>query len=148
MADSLAQWFYSAPAKVEPDAGSKGRALIAKGDYAGATEAFLEQAKQMPDGSPARGGGHAPGQGKIERPGARGRHRQGCVEASDWPEDDAAYFLFRLVELHDDDLQDPETAAAYLQEVINRYPGTRHAANAAHKLRERGIEPVIPELQS
>jgi tetratricopeptide (TPR) repeat protein len=148
MADRMAQWFYSAPEKVEPDAGSKGRALIAMGDYAGATDAFLEQAKQMPTDRLPVVEAMRLAREKLRDPARAVAIVKEAIETRDWPEDDAAYFLFRLVELHDDELQDAATASAYLQEVITRFPGTRHAANAAHKLRERGIEPVMPEVES
>jgi TolA-binding protein len=51
---------------------------------------------------------------------------------------DAAFFMFRLAELHEEDKQDLATATGILQQVVDTFPDTRHAANATHRLRELG----------
>jgi hypothetical protein len=59
-----------------------------------------------------------------------------AIETVSWQVNDAAYFMFRLAELYDEINGDRATATAILQQVIDLYPGTRHSANANHKLVE------------
>jgi len=137
----VGQFFYSSPEQVEPEPGSQARALVAQGDYEGAIEAYLEVARQMPTDRLPVVEAMRLAREKLHDPRKAIEIIEDAVDGRDWPEDDAAYFLFRLVELHEDDLQDRAKAATYLQHVLRHFPETRHAANAAHKLRDWGIEP-------
>lgn len=56
----------------------------------------------------------------------------------EWEEDDAAFLLFRMVEIYEEDLDDREKVVATLKRVVQELEGSRHAGNAAHKLREMG----------
>ena len=140
--DRIGQFFYSSPEQVEPDPGSKARALVAQGDYEGAMEAYLDVARQMPQDRLPVVEAMRLAREKLHDPRKAIEIIEEAVDGRDWPEEDAAYFLFRLVEMHEDDLQDRATAATFLQHVVRNFPGTRHAANAIHKLRDWGIEPA------
>jgi TolA-binding protein len=61
------------------------------------------------------------------------------LESQEWQINDAAYLLFRLAELYEQDRHDRTTAAAIMQQVISEFPETRHSANARHKLHEWGV---------
>ena len=59
-----------------------------------------------------------------------------ALETHEWEVNDAAYFLFRLAELYDEVEGDRYSAVAIMNQVIEQFPGTRHSANASHKLHE------------
>jgi tetratricopeptide (TPR) repeat protein len=139
IADRIADFFYTSPERVEPDAGSKARALVAQGDYEGALKAYLSLAEQMPGDRLPVVEAMRLAREKLHDPPRALQILENAVEGRDWPEEDACYFLFRLVEIHEDDLQDKEAAAEVLQKVIEYFPGTRHAANASHKLQDWGM---------
>ena len=63
-----------------------------------------------------------------------------ALRAFDWEEDDRAYFLFRLVDLHEGQ-DDKKSTDAILNRIIEAFPDSRYAANAKHKKRELGIAP-------
>ena len=59
-----------------------------------------------------------------------------ALESQEWEINDAAYFLFRLAELYDEVEGDRDSAIAIMNQVVEQFPGTRHSANASHKLHE------------
>ena len=59
-----------------------------------------------------------------------------ALESHEWPEDDAAFLMFRMAETYDEDLQDRVTGRAIMQQIIDSFPESRHSANATHKLHE------------
>jgi len=61
-----------------------------------------------------------------------------ALESHEWPVNDAAYFMGRLAEIYEQDLDDRESCVTILQQMIEIFPETRHSANATHKLREMG----------
>lgn len=119
---------------IEPDAMSLARSKLAQGEYLDAMEEFRkaaekDSANRMPWMEII----------KIQRdvlsdPSAAAQTICEVLEIHPWPEDDAAYFLFRLAEIQHTDLQDLESARAALQRVIQQFPETRHSANALHQL--------------
>ena len=56
--------------------------------------------------------------------------------ARDWPQDQAAFIANRLVDVYWNFLADAQRARAMLTQIIDSMPGTRHAANARHRLEE------------
>ena len=63
---------------------------------------------------------------------------QEALDDHEWPEDDAAFLMFRMVEIYEKDLEDEKKVIEILEEVTEKLSGTRHAGNAAHRLRELG----------
>jgi len=124
---------------MEPDAMSTARSKMAQGDYLAAIEEFRKAAL----GDPSN---RMPWMEviKIQRdilhdPTTAAATIQEVLASQPWPVDDAAYFLFRLAEIHHDDLQDPTAAGAALQQVIDQFPETRHSANALHQRQNWGL---------
>jgi hypothetical protein len=74
----------------------------------------------------------------LENPEASIKTLREALESYQWRMNDAAFFMFRLAELHEEDKQDLATATGILQQVVDTFPDTRHAANATHRLRELG----------
>ena len=54
----------------------------------------------------------------------------------EWAENDAAAMMFRLQQIYLEDKQDEEQATKLLEMVIEKFPETRHSANAHHRLNE------------
>lgn len=135
-AQRVSQSVYDSVEEVEKDLMRDARSRVAQGDYEGAIEAF----KVAADADPLN---RVPWVEMIkiykenlhDAPAAIRTIRQ-AIESHEWPANDAAYFLFRLAELHDEVEGDRAAAVAILNQVIEQFPGTRHSANATHKLHE------------
>ncbi|MEO1843444.1 MAG: hypothetical protein ABGZ37_04120, partial [Akkermansiaceae bacterium] len=74
----------------------------------------------------------------LESPDAAITTLREALESFEWRANDAAFFMFRLVELYEKEKQDLATSVSILQQVVEIFPETRHAANATHRLRELG----------
>ncbi len=137
--DRIAGFFYNAPEKAAPEAGSKARALVAQGQYTEALDAYLEFAKDQPENRLPVAEAMRLAREKLHNPVQAILIAREALANRKWPPDDEAFFLFRLVELHDEDLSQRSDAIAILRDVAARFPGTRHAANATHKLKDWGV---------
>jgi tetratricopeptide (TPR) repeat protein len=138
--ERIARFFYDSPEEVEPDAGSHARALVAQGEYEEAMGAYLDLARAEPDNRLPVVEAMRLAREKLAQPEAAAAIIREAMARRAWPEDDEAYFLFRLVEITDDDLGRRDEAVALLRRVISRFPETRHSANARHKLREWNLQ--------
>lgn len=127
---------YDSAEMVEKDVMHDARSLLAQGDYEGAIAAFKQAASadplnRLPWVEIA----------KIQKtnlgdPAAAIQTIRHALETQEWEVNDAAYFLFRLAELYDEVEGDRYSAVAIMNQVIEQFPGTRHSANASHKLHE------------
>lgn len=130
---------YDSGEMVERDPMHDAHSLLAQGNYEGAIDAFKEAAKadplnRLPWVEIA----------KIQRvhfkdPDAAIATLRTALEGQEWQMNDAAYLLFRLAELYDEDRADRNTAAAIMTQVMEEFPETRHSANARHKLHDWGL---------
>jgi tetratricopeptide (TPR) repeat protein len=124
---------------VEKDVMHDARSLMAQGNYEGAIEAFklaaaADPLNRLPWVEIV----------KIQKTNLGDaaaailtiRH---ALESQEWELNDAAYFLFRLAELYDEVEGDRATAVSILNQVVEQFPGTRHSANATHKLHEWSV---------
>jgi tetratricopeptide (TPR) repeat protein len=129
---------YDSGEMVDYDVMRDARSLLAQGEYEAALEEFrnailAEPSNRMPWMEIA----------KIEKdhlddPQAAIETLGNAIETVAWPVDDASFFMFRLAELHEQINGDHAAAAALMQQVVELYPNTRHAANANHRLQELG----------
>lgn len=74
----------------------------------------------------------------LEDPESSVQTLRNALESHEWPVNDAAYFMGRIAEIYEEDLEDHEACVSILNQMIELFPETRHAANATHKLREMG----------
>lgn len=72
----------------------------------------------------------------LEDPEASIATLREALEAHEWPVNDAAYFMGRLSDVYLEDLGDQESCITILNQMIELFPETRHAANATHKINE------------
>ncbi|KAB2639063.1 MAG: tetratricopeptide repeat protein [Verrucomicrobia bacterium] len=138
LANRVADLVYDSGEMLEPDAMHDAHSLVAQGEYDKAIEAFKmaaanEPLNRLPWVEIAR-----IQRGQLEDSQAAIQTLRHALESQQWPVNDAAFFLFRLAELYDEDCQDRLTAAAIMQQVIDEFPETRHSANASHKLHTWG----------
>ncbi|MEO8613565.1 MAG: tetratricopeptide repeat protein [Luteolibacter sp.] len=130
---------YDSGEMMERDVMYDARSLLAQGNYEGAIAAFQQAAaadplNRLPWVEIA----------KIQKdnmgdPAAAIQTIRYALESQEWELNDAAYFLFRLAELYDQVDGDRASATAIMQQVVDQFPGTRHSANATHKLHEWAV---------
>jgi TolA-binding protein len=130
---------YDSAEMVEEDVMHDARAKMAQGDYDGAIAAFRDAAaaeplNRLPYVEIA----------KIQRdnlgdPSAAAVTLRQAIEGQAWEQNDAAFLMFRLAEIHQQNLDDQATAVAIMQQVMDQFPETRHSANARAKLHDWGI---------
>ena len=127
---------YDSGELVEEDQMRKAHSLLAQGEYEDALQAFRDAAEEDPTN-------RVPWveMAKIQRvnlqaPAEAANVLREALEAHEWAQDDAAFLLFRLAEIHDEDLEDRPAGRAIMQQVIDTFPESRHSANASHKLHD------------
>jgi tetratricopeptide (TPR) repeat protein len=127
---------YDSGEKVEKDVTHDARSLMAQGEYEGAIAAFKLAAAADPlNRLPWLEIAKIQKNNLCDAAAAILTIRH-ALESQEWELNDAAYFLFRLAELYDEVDGDRATAVSILNQVVEQFPGTRHSANASHKLRE------------
>lgn len=139
-AQKLTHAVYDSGEEVEADPFHDARVYMAQGDWEAAIKSFTEGAEgdplnRMPYVEIA----------KIQRfnmedPAAAVETLRGAIEGQEWQENDAAFLMFRLAEVYDEDLEDRADAVTILEQVMEQFPETRHSANARTKLHEWGMD--------
>jgi tetratricopeptide (TPR) repeat protein len=127
---------YDSGEMVEKDAMSGARSLVAQGEYAAAITAYQEAAAADPLNRLPWVEIVKIQKNNLHDSGAAIQTIRHALESQEWEINDAAYFLFRLAELYDEVEGDRASAIAIMNQVVQEFPGTRHSANATHKLHE------------
>lgn len=127
---------YDSGEIVEKDRMREAHSLLAQGDYEGAIQAFQRVAEEdpmnrLPWVEIAKVYRH-----NLKDPVGAANILREAIEGQEWGIEDVAFLMFRLAEVHDEDMDDRTTAVSLMQQVIENFPETRHSANAAHKLRD------------
>ncbi|MEO1836543.1 MAG: tetratricopeptide repeat protein [Akkermansiaceae bacterium] len=130
--------FYGSNEEIETDPMHDARALFAQGDFEGAIAAYRGVAAEQPENRFPWVEMAKIHHDNLENPEASIKTLREALESYEWRMNDAAFFMFRLAELYEEDKQDMVTATGILQQVVDTFPDTRHAANATHRLRELG----------
>jgi tetratricopeptide (TPR) repeat protein len=130
---------YDSGEMVEKDLLHDAHSLVAQGDYVSAIAAFKEAAAKDPYNRLPWVEIAKIQRTNLEDSDAAIATLREALESQEWQINDAAYLLFRLAELYEQDRHDRTTAAAIMQQVISEFPETRHSANARHKLHEWGV---------
>jgi len=145
-AHRLTHAIYDSAEMVERDVMHDARSLLAQGDYQGAIRAFREAAAADPLNRLPWIEIAKIHKERLGNPAAAVETIRYALESQEWEINDAAYFLFRLAELYDEVEGNRASAVAIMRQVVEQFPGTRHSANANHKLREWGIDkPMVTE---
>lgn len=135
LGDAVGNFFFQPSEEIEKDPHSSAQAALARGDYAGAVEEY----KQIIAADPTDTLSYS----EIAKISCE--HLDDAAGAAavleealqrEWAPDDAAFLTARLVDVYWKFQRDIRGARALLIQIMENMPGSRHAANAEHKLKE------------
>lgn len=133
--DAVGTVMYSSGEEVEPDENMKAAAKVAAGDYEGAISEYKKIMASKPDDiHPVSEIAKLLAE-KLHQPDQALVFLQGTLESKSWEEDHAAFLMFRMVDIYTQQ-KAFEAAKDILEQVAGNFPGTRHSANARHKIGE------------
>lgn len=138
-AHKLTHAVYDSGEEVETDPFHDARVLMAQGEWEGAIASFRLASEQDPMNRMPWVEIAKIQKSNLEDPAAAVATLRQAIEGQEWGENDAAFLMFRLAEIYDEDLGDRDSAAAILGQVMEQFPETRHSANARSRLHEWGI---------
>jgi hypothetical protein len=133
--DAVGNFFFQPAQKIEKDPHAPAQAAIARGDFPGAVEQYCRILETNPGDTLAYSEIAKIACEHLNDPVAAVATLERALEY-EWPEDDAAFLISRLVDVRWNFLHDAPSARALLQQIVEMMPGTRHAANAGHRLKE------------
>ena len=136
MVDKVSEEIMGSTAEVDDDPLDEARAAVADEDYPeaiavyrrfwlenpGERKPLIEIAKIQRD--------------HLKSPAAAASTLEQGLDEYDWPEDDAAFLMFRIAEIYEEDLENQDQVIKVMKRAVKELEGSRHAGNAAHKLRE------------
>ena len=133
--DAVGTVMYSSGEVSQKSEGMEAAAKLAAGDYEGAIEAYEVVLKEKPD-DPFPISEIA----KIYADKMHDHERalaflQERLESQSWAEENAAFLMFRIVDVNIN-RQSFADAKDILEQIVGNFPGTRHSANAKHKIQE------------
>ncbi|MDB4544433.1 tetratricopeptide repeat protein [Akkermansiaceae bacterium] len=136
--EKVSEEVYGSTEEIDEDGMHDARAAFAKGEFTEAIRLYRkvweqDKANRFPIVEVAK-----IQHDNLESPSLAVDTLREALESNDWRENDAAFFMFRIADIYENDLEQHEGAIKILQQVIEELPGSRHAANATHKLRELG----------
>ena len=130
---------YDSGEELEEDPMHDARALLAQGEYEAAVGAFRDAAAVDPLNRLPYVEISKIQRDHLHDPEAAIETLREAIEGQEWQVSDAAFLMFRLAEVYDEAMEDRNSAAAIMQQVVDQFPETRHSANARHKLHEWGV---------
>ena len=147
LGDHVAESFYSAPEKSEQSETHKAMALLAQGEYHKALAAFGKISEENPGDRFAVMEMAKIYQSKLDDVDSAAEVLEKAV-AREWPEDDKCFFILKLADIQSTDRGDFAKARELLNQLIQSFPNSGHAANAHHKLREIEEREFLAQRQS
>lgn len=138
-AQKLTHAVYDSGEEVEADPFHEARVLIAQGEWEDAIESFREAAKQDPYNRMPWIEIAKIQKNHLEDPTAAVVTLRQAIEGQEWETNDAAFLMFRLAEIYDEDIEDRASAVTIMEQVMEQFPESRHSANARTKLHEWGM---------
>lgn len=135
LGDAAGEAIFSSGEKVKVSEGMKATAKIAAGDYEGAVQEFEKHLEEKPDDCFAISEVAKLRAEKLGQPEQALAFLKEKLEGRAWPEDDAAFLMFRLVDLYSAG-KNYDDAKNILEQVVGAFPGSRHSANARHRINE------------
>lgn len=130
---------YGSTEKVgAPSALSQAQANVAQGDWEQAIASYQQAAAEDPDNRLPWVEITMLQRERLEEPNLALQTLDAALARGGWRENDEAFFLFRKIEILEQDLDEREQALSLLRTVMEKFPDTRHFANAMHKLHEMG----------
>lgn len=135
LGDAVGTAMYSSGEEVKADGSMRAVARMASGDYEGAIDEYKKVIAEKPgDPFPVSEIAKIYSE-KFKDPNRALTYLQAHLESHEWAEDNAAFLMFRIVDIHMHE-HNLDEAKDILEQVVGNFPGTRHAANAKHKINE------------
>lgn len=134
--DILGTIVYSSGEKVEATGNAKAAAKLAQGDYEGAIAEHEKSLEKEPLQSFSVAEMAKIYADRLEDPGSALKVLLQKLASHSWPDDDAAFLRFRIVDLHVHHFKDYTAARQALEKIMVDFPHTRHSANARHRLND------------
>jgi tetratricopeptide (TPR) repeat protein len=133
--DAVGTVMYSSGEVSAKSEGMEAVAKLAAGDYEGAIAAYEHVLSEKPDDPFPISEIAKIYADKMHDPERAIAFLQEHLEGKPWPEDNAAFLMFRMVDVN---LGKEAMADAkdILEQIVGNFPGTRHSANAKHKMQE------------
>jgi lipopolysaccharide biosynthesis regulator YciM len=133
--DWIGNFFFQPNEQAVRDPHSDAQAALARGDHAGAVEEYRRVLGDDPDDLLSYSEIAKISCEHLADPAAAAQMLEQALER-EWPPDDAAFLTSRLVDVYWQHQHDGPGSRALLLQIIEAMPGTRHAANAQHRLHE------------
>jgi len=134
--DAVGAFFYSSGEIAGPESSSKAAARMAQGDFTGAIAEFETMLASNPGDTLAISEIAKLLAEKLDDPQKAAAFLETQISSRSWSEEDGAFLLFRLADVHEQALHDFDGALEVLGRVISQFPNTRHSANAHHRVHE------------
>ncbi len=135
LGDSVATFFYSSGDKITSSPELRAASKVAQGDYEGAIADFEKILAANPQDIMAISEIAKLRAERLHQPEEAVRHLREWLSRAGWNAEDEAFLQFRLIDLLLAQGRQAE-AEMMLGEVMENHAGTRHAANARHRLNE------------
>ncbi len=141
VAETVVDLAYSGGGNSEEDPDGQGKqhvalSLMARGDFQGAVEAYHRTLKMNPDDLHAIGEIAKIQAEHLSNPAEAIGFLRSQLSARPWPQDGEVFILFRIAGIERNVRHDRAAAREVMEQVMSRFPKTRHSANARHKLEE------------
>lgn len=134
--------FFNPGGEIEKDPHHDAMAFMAQGDYDGAIAAYRKVVADNPHDTHAISEIARINIDKLHNPAGAAEAFENALQ-TEWPPDEGGFLAMRLAEVYWTHFGDAERAKAVLEQIKETMPGTRHAANANHKIIE--IDRVMAE---
>ena len=133
--DAVGEAMYSSGERISQHGTMKAAARVSAGDYDGAIDEYLKVLEENPeDPFPISEIAKIQAE-KFRSPDLALSTLQEHLEAKEWTTDNAAFLMFRMMDMfllkHD-----YADARDILEQVCTNFPDTRHSANARHKMND------------
>lgn len=135
LGDSVATFFYSSGDKITSSPELRAASKVAQGDYEGAIAEFEKILAANPKDLMAISEIAKLRAERLHQPEEAVRHLREWLNRAGWNAEDEAFLRFRWIDLLLAQGRQAE-AETMLGEVMEKHAGTRHAANAHHRLNE------------
>lgn len=133
--DAVGNFFFQPNETIEKDPHSSAQAALARGDYASAVEEYRQILENDPNDTLSYSEiAKISCEHLDDAAGAQALLEEALQR--EWAPNDAAFLSSRLVDVYWKFEHDARSARALLLQIIESMPGTRHAANAEHRLKE------------
>lgn len=133
--DGIGNYFFNPNEKMEKNPHADALAAVARGEYQKAVAEYEKVfAKDQTDTMAVSEITHLYCD-KLHEPDRAARYLEGILDR-EWPPEDAAFLSSRLVDVYWNHQHDAQSARGVLMQIMETLPGTKHAANAQHRLHE------------